>query len=374
MSALVIIVWAIILSFFAIQILALVALNDSRHGQKHEFDEWPMVSILLAARNEEKLIIRSLKALDNIDYPIDKIEILIGDDDSDDRTSDLVKEFIKDKAKFSLHHITEIMGNGRGKANVLAHLAHKAKGEFYFVTDVDVKLPSAWVKDMLSGFEPKVGILSGTTMCERKSNLFAMLQSIDWLHFMGYIKSFANWGIACTSVGNNMAVRAEAYWQTGGFEKIEFSITEDYKLFEAVTKAKWEWRTLLSADSLGKAHHIPNVLEMLHQRKRWLIGAKDLPLTWKSLIVLYGMFLPALLILAIMNLKMAFIVWAFKFFFQSIFIFGLTTKVKEKPFGLAKLLVYEVYVVLNTISTAVFYFLPFASKWKGRTYSKANIA
>lgn len=373
MNITLIIVLLVLLPFFVIQFTALLAVNKSSEKPNQNPKSWPKVSILLAARNEEKLILRSLNALDKLEYPEGQLEILIGDDDSTDTTYSLVKDFIADKPKFQLFHITKTMGKGRGKANVLAHLAHEAQGEFYMITDVDVQLPELWVKEMIASFEPETGILSGTTMCEPEPNMFARLQSMDWLHFMGYIKSFGNLGVACTSVGNNMAVRAEAYWQTGGFEKIEFSITEDYKLFQAVTGNGWAWKTLLSPNSLGLAYYIPSISEMLHQRKRWLIGAKDLPLNWKSMIVLYGLFIPGLVALASYSPLYFWIAWLAKFFFQTLFISRLCVLVAQKPFSLMQHLSYEIYVVLNTVVTAIFYFLPFASKWKGRTYNKAYI-
>ena len=114
---------------------------------------------------------------------------------------------------------------------------------------------------------------------------------------MGYIKAFANVGVGCTSVGNNMAVRAKAYWQTGGYEEMEFSITEDYRLFQQVTGNGWKWKNLLGPHSLGLAWYIPEVKEMLHQRKRWLIGARDLKPNWKFMIILYGLYLPAWLVI-----------------------------------------------------------------------------
>lgn len=363
----------VLLVFFAIQLLAMFALESDPEHDKMNWSELPKVSLLLAARNEENLIIRSLVSIAALNYPAEKLEVLIGDDNSNDNTNELVQNFIKGHPNFKLFKITKTKGKGRGKANVLAHLAHEANGEFYFITDVDVSLPANWIKDMINAFTPDVGILSGTTMCERGPTNFARLQSMDWLHFMGYIKSFANWGVACTSVGNNMAVRAKAYWETGGFEKIDFSITEDYKLFQAVTGSGWEWRTLLNADTLGKAYYIPSVKEMLHQRKRWLIGARDLPLNWKLLIILYGLFLPALLALWFVSPELAALTWMLKFLFQSLFIYQLSRKVDEKPFSMWMMMQYEAYVVLNTLATAIFYFLPFASKWKGRTYNKAYI-
>ncbi len=374
----------IISIFFIIQFLSLLwilAEEDqgkllwffkAKRNHNHSPAQWPKVSILLAARNEEQLILRSLRSLESLEYPSDKLEILIGNDDSSDRTEELTKEFIKNKPNFRLINIKKQLGKGRGKANVLAHLAHEANGEFFFITDVDVAHRSSWIKGMLSQFKPETGIASGISMCER-GGLFASMQSMDWLHFMGYIKAFARVGVACTSVGNNMAVRAKAYWETGGYENIDFSITEDYKLFKEVCSRGWKWANELNPETLGLASHITSPSEMLHQRKRWLIGARELPWNWKFLIALYGLFIPALAVLFLVAPEVAAITWFVKLMAQSIFISVLCQKVEVKAFNFFHLLTYEIYVIINTLVTAVFYFLPLPSIWKGRVYNKAYI-
>ena len=360
----------IFLVFFGIQLFSIWSVATHKTEEIKQRDAFPKVSLLLAARNEEKLIMRSLHAINALNYPKDKLEILVGNDASTDKTAELVADFIQDKPWFNLHQITETVGKGRGKANVLGQLAHHASGEIYFITDVDVKLPKNWILALLQEFDSeKVGIASGTTKCER-GGLFATLQAMDWLHFMGYIKAFANVGVGCTSVGNNMAVRAKAYWQTGGYENIDFSITEDYKLFKEVTTRGWEWRTIMGADSLGLAWHIPEVSEMLHQRKRWLIGARELPLNWKAMIVLYGLYVPALLFLLATGSWFG-PVLVFKYFLQSMFIIILRKKVGRPAFDFVglHLFLYEFYVLANTFATAVFYFMPVKSVWKGREYN-----
>lgn len=365
----------VLIPFFSIQILTILWMLSDASSKKYkerasdtDLEELPMVSLLLAARNEEELIMRSLNAIEKLDYPKDKIEILIGNDASKDRTEELVNEFIKDKPNFSLYNIESTLGKGRGKANVLAHLAHEAKGEYYFITDVDVLLPESWIKRLLFEFDTDVALVSGTTMCERGS-VFATMQSIDWLHFMGYIKAFATVGVSCTSVGNNMAVRAKAYWETGGYENMDFSITEDYKLFKELTEKGWEWRNILDKESLGFAWYIKDVKEMLHQRKRWLIGARELPWNWKILIIIYGLFIPALLYLFIVDPLLALQVWLAKTMLQIVFIGILSMKAEIKPFRFVTFLLYELYVAINTISTAIFYILPIKSSWKGRIYN-----
>ena len=361
----------ILLIFFGVQVFSLVSVLQHTDKKLEKRKDFPMVSILLAARNEEQLILRNLTALNALNYPKDKLEVLIGNDDSADNTAQLVTDFMQYKPHFQLFHIDKTVGKGRGKANVLGQLAHKASGEFYFITDVDVKLPENWILALLQEFTDGVGLVSGTTKCERGS-LFATLQSIDWLHFMGYIKAFANAGVGCTSVGNNMAVRAEAYWQTGGYEEIDFSITEDYKLFKEVTSRGWQWRTIMGEDSLGLAWYIPSIKEMLHQRKRWLIGARELPLNWKGMIILYGLFIPVVLAVFWFNPRLAFAIWISKFLVQSVFIIFLCLAAERRPFSFLYLIVYEFYVILNTAATAIFYWLPIKSIWKGREYNLSS--
>ena len=358
--------------FIGIQVFSLLGVTKDSPFSRKEWKEWPKVSILLAARNEEELISRCMEHLSQLDYPKDKLEIWIGNDSSTDNTLKIVEEFIEQRPGFHVINITENKGNGRGKANVLAHLAHKATGEFYFITDVDVAVPKLWIKQLLSYFTNDVGIVSGTTMCSHEPNLFAEMQAIDWLHFMGYIKGMANYGVSCTSVGNNMAVRKNAYWQTGGYEKIPFSITEDYKLFESVTDNGWSWAADLHPDSLGRAWYISNLREVLHQRKRWLIGARDLPLNWKIMLVLYGLFIPAFFFLLTWNWPLALALFVIKFGLQCLFIMELHQKVNLKVSWM-NILLYEVYLALMVCATAVFYFLPIKSIWKGRSYSSKNI-
>ena len=357
--------------FFGIQVFSLVSILQHTDKKLEKRKDFPMVSILLAGRNEEQLIRRNLTAINALNYPKDKLEILIGNDESTDNTAQLVTDFIKGKPYFKLFHIDKTVGKSRGKANVLGQLAHKASGEFYFITDVDVKLPENWILALLQEFTEGVGLVSGTTKCERGS-LFATLQSIDWLHFMGYIKAFANAGVGCTSVGNNMAVRAEAYWQTGGYEEIDFSITEDYKLFKEVTARGWQWRTIIGEDSLGLAWYISSIKDMLHQRKRWLIGARELPLNWKGMIILYGLFIPVVLAVFWFNPRLAFAIWISKFLVQSVFIIFLCLATDRRPFSFLYLIVYEFYVILNTAVTAIFYWLPIKSIWKGREYNLSS--
>jgi len=359
------------LAFINIQVYTLFSIQKPEEKPEKP-EEYPSVSVLLAARNEEQNIERCLDALTALDYPDGKLEILVGDDNSSDRTFEIAARISEQHHHVQLISIKETMGLARGKANVLAHLAKEASGEIFLITDADVAVPEQWARAMVGSFTPEVGIVSGTTTCAR-GRFFETMQSIDWLHFMGYIKAFANAGRSCTAVGNNMAVRAEAYSQTGGFENLKFSITEDYRLFQAVTSKGWKWYNNLDSNTLGVARPITGLKELLHQRKRWLIGARDLSLFWKTMLVLYVAFTPALFAILFVNPNLGFFVWFVKFFLQVTFISVLIRRTESRHFRLSAYLLYELFVLINSPLSAMFYLLPVATIWKGRVYSSTDL-
>ena len=102
-------------------------------------DMQPNISILVAARNEASNILDLLVSVENLNYPKEKIAILIGDDASNDETATIIQNYIADKPHYQLFEIVEKRAGLLGKTNVLAQLAAKAKGDYFFITDADIK-------------------------------------------------------------------------------------------------------------------------------------------------------------------------------------------------------------------------------------------
>lgn len=355
--------------FVCLQFTLFVSLlNISK--QKHFFisnDQYPNISILVAARNEENNIIDCLKSLELIDYPKNKIEILIGNDQSTDKTEQLVFDFIQNKTNFKLVNIPNRMGNARAKANVLAHLFEQSTHEIIFVTDADIHVNANWIKSIVSYFNnPKTGIVSGTTIVSGKG-FFAKMQSIDWLYFSGLLIAFDNLGLKSTAVGNNMAVSKKAYLATGGYQNLDFSVTEDLALFKAIKNQGYESINLLEYDNLNQSKPQLSIINFLHQRKRWLIGAQGLNLKWKAVFMLMAMFYPMLILLFFFNIKNALTIWICKVILQFFITIIISIKLKKIP-NLLYLTLFEIYTFISTFIISIFYILPIKMIWKNRKY------
>ena len=327
---------------------------------------------MVAARNEEANISRCLEALNQLSYPKSHLQILLGNDHSTDATEQIIQDFIADKPHFELINIGENLGVAQGKANVLAHLAKAAEGEFWLVTDADIAVPTHWVQTMYDAqqnntkTDRSVGIVTGFTLVQGNS-LFAKMQAIDWVYALGLIKVGSDRGIAVTAMGNNLGINPEAYKSTGGYEEIPFSVTEDFALFQAIVSKGYGFKNLIHSKVMAVSKPIKTVKDWLHQRKRWMSGALQAPWFLTLFFALHSSFWPLVVFTVFIAPWWALGFGFAKFAIQSIFIGRLLKRIGH--LSLFKYLpLFEVYHLCFTWMMMVFYFLPVKVIWKGRKY------
>ncbi len=101
-----------------------------RHAQYAPDDpDLPVISVLMAAHNEERVIGEKLYSLTQQEYPRDKLRIYVGSDGSTDRTNDLVAHAFD--IHFPLQHAHfSLFRERRGKPPVINDLASLAKADF----------------------------------------------------------------------------------------------------------------------------------------------------------------------------------------------------------------------------------------------------
>lgn len=323
----------------------------------------PTVSVLVAARNEEKNIRACIESLLQLDYPLAKLELLIGDDQSSDNTREIILEYAQKYQYIKLVDIRANMGSVRGKANVLAHLAKEASGEVLLITDADVEVPESWVEGMLKGLaNQQVGIVNGFTKV--KNNIW---QNVDWIFALGMMKALHDIRMPVTAMGNNMLITRKAYEAVGGYESIPFSITEDFELFKHVSSKGYKTIQLLNEDIVAKTQPQPSLKKLLQQRKRWMTGAVQLPAGIVVVLILQALYYPAILGLVYYSVEFSSIVFVVKMLMQAIFILLVATKLQSK-LSFTRVLLFECYSAFIAFVSGIFYLLPVKISWKGRKY------
>lgn len=342
-----------------ILLITLWLINFKSYPSRNQ--DLPKVSVLIAARNEEQNIKRCLESIAELNYPNDKLEILIGDDDSQDDTLKIIHSFENNPIVKSVSIEQQYHGL-RGKANVLAQLAQAANGDYYFMTDADIAVPKNWIRQLLGAMAENVGMVIGVSGI--KNNQF---QHIEWLFSLGMMKVITDLHQPVTGIGNNMVISKEAYHAVGGYKNIPFSITEDYELFKQIRKKGYQCHHVYQPDALVVSEPVLGFSKLMKQRKRWMHGAVQLPWLMVVLLFIQGAFSMAIIPLLFIDFQMAFGLLALKWFTQFGFMLLASNKVKRKVSPIHHIL-YELYSTVVSITSMVYFIIPGKVKWKGRRY------
>ena len=113
-------------------LLLLFAKKNWKDHSKESQGHLPSVSILIAVRNEEKDLPRLLDSLDRLDYPTEKLQILIADDQSKDTTPELLSTWAGHSQNRKIITVLPSQTgffHPNGKANALAILGVSAPEE-----------------------------------------------------------------------------------------------------------------------------------------------------------------------------------------------------------------------------------------------------
>jgi cellulose synthase/poly-beta-1,6-N-acetylglucosamine synthase-like glycosyltransferase len=116
----------------------------------------PLISVIVAARNEESVIESKIKNLLSCDYPRERVEVLIGSDGSSDNTEDIVRKFAADDVgllSFPQH---------QGKSAIQNGLVAKASGSILVFTDADCIFRADALSCLVENFaDEQIGLVSG---------------------------------------------------------------------------------------------------------------------------------------------------------------------------------------------------------------------
>ena len=270
-----ILVIQVIYLFFGL-LFILTKPQSSKRAQPFE----PLVSVVLPARNEGHRLKYCVESLLLLDYPPEKMEIIIVDDDSQDGSQEIIAPLIASKNYISYHILTPELKIQPGKAGALLYGIEKSSGEVVFVTDADCRVPRTWIKGLLAHMTDSTGLVGGFTILENETDPAAILgkiESLDLVFLLTVAASSARLRRAASWIGNNLAFRRQAYDQVGGYAALGFSLIEDMTLVNAIgQKTQWGLRFSAEPDTLVLSYPLHSFKEFLDQHKRWLFGIKDI--------------------------------------------------------------------------------------------------
>ena len=175
-------------------------------------EDLPPVSVVLAARDESHLLIKSLPVLLSQDYP--NYEVVLVNDNSIDETSDLVKEFKNTYPNLHYVDLTSSISNIRGKKFPIAIGIKAAKNEVVVLTDAS-GIPSSpyWLQHIAGRFTRKTRVVFGGVSVVRKPGFINALMRFDAVRNLILSFSYTLSGMPVMANGRNLAYTRSLFLQ-----------------------------------------------------------------------------------------------------------------------------------------------------------------
>ena len=260
-----------------------VAHGERRLRSRPLTDDLPNVSVVVCARNEESNIGRCCESLLALDYPRDRLEIILVDDESEDRTRAVMEDYRRREPVIRILSTENEPRVLRAKQRPLNMGIRESKGTFVMLTDADIAVGPGWIRAHLATYGADTGIAGGTTRVDVSSGtLFDRVQCCDLLSKHAAGMGSAGLGLPVSLMGNNVSFRREAYNLVGGISGIDRSIVEDMALMNAVVR-RTSYRMTWVAGRAGVVVTAPekDFGAFVAQRMRWVFEIGDLSLTGK---------------------------------------------------------------------------------------------
>ncbi len=228
------------------------------------------VSIIIAARNEEDKIAKTIADVLAQSYDRNLIELIVIDDHSTDSTAEIVQSYAN--RGVILIQLNEKNAINSYKKKAIETAIGIAKGHLIVTTDADCRMGPEWLATIVSYYE-KTGckmISSPVAYFEEKS-FFEEAQALEFAYLIGLGASTIGNKNPSTCNGANLAYEKQAFIEVGGFKGIDDLASGDDELLLHKMAANYADKIgfIKNEDAIVYTNAKATVGEFIQQRKRW---------------------------------------------------------------------------------------------------------
>jgi cellulose synthase/poly-beta-1,6-N-acetylglucosamine synthase-like glycosyltransferase len=264
------------------QVLLLLSFFENKKKiekeETFELEKFPTVSIAVPCWNEGKTIENTLDSLCALNYPHDKLSIIVIDDGSKDDTYRVVAEYI---GRHKETDITLLKKENGGKHTAVNLALHHAKGEFFGCLDADSFVGRDTLRTIIAYFmhhkeamavTPCIHVASPTTLIQR-------MQAIEYLLGVFLRKAFGQLDAIQVTPGPFSIFRREVFSVIGEYRKAHN--TEDFEITLRMHKA--HMKIMNSHKALVYTVGPSTAKGFFYQRLRWARGFLENSLDYRDL-------------------------------------------------------------------------------------------
>ena len=261
---------ALTVVYGAIILILMIALrfpSQARNGLH------PIVSVVVAARNEETNIAALLQDLVQQDYAA-AYQVIVANDGSTDRTAAIVRDFC---TRYDNVRLLDIDGTPAGfspKKYALQCAIEQSHGEIILATDADCRVGASWISAMVTYFTADVGFVIGFSQYGKpgqKQKLVERFQAFDFVTLMGVAAASTHLRVPLAASGQNLGYRRAAFMQVNGYHSIAHRVSGDDVLLMQLIRKRTAYRILYASDPRAYAVSAaqPTWTDFINQRNRW---------------------------------------------------------------------------------------------------------
>ena len=245
-------------TYFTVLFLLLFFAHEKKLFQRPKTKNFPSVSIIIPAFNEEKVIEKTIKRVKELVYP-GKKEIIVVDDGSTDKTYKIANK---------IKGIKVFGKKNKGKANALNFGLKRAKGDIVVCIDADSYPEKNALLKTIPFFEKNVAAVTTSIFIKNPKNILEKLQEMEYIMIAWSRKISEYLDAIYVTPGPMSLYKRKVLLKVGGFD--EKNLTEDIEIAWRLMKHKYKIRMALDTKVYTKAPE--DLKKWWHQRLRWNIG------------------------------------------------------------------------------------------------------
>lgn len=228
------------------------------------------VSVLIAARNEEDKIFNTIHDILEQDYPAGLMELIVVDDHSTDRTSEIVLSFAERGVRLIILNENKPLNSYKKKA--ISEAIKLSDSELIVTTDADCRMSASWLRTIVGFYESgNYKMISSPVIYFEEKSIFEKMQTLDFLFLSGLGAAGIGNRMPSTCNGANLAYQREVFHEVKGFQGIDQLASGDDELFLHKVASVYPDGIgfCKSEDAIVYTHAKTNLAEFIQQRKRW---------------------------------------------------------------------------------------------------------
>jgi cellulose synthase/poly-beta-1,6-N-acetylglucosamine synthase-like glycosyltransferase len=253
--------------------------------------ELPKLTVIIPARNEEKVISETINSVLNQNYPENLFEVIAVNDRSTDSTGSIMDGLSKIHGNLTVIHIKEVSNKISPKKNAILTAVRSTDNEIIITTDGDCVHDRDWIRSLVAPLmgakSENVGIVAGLSVFDKNytdlfEELWQNMQNIDYIsHSLIAAGSIGN-GRAFTANGSNFLAKRSLYEKEDNNFKGELASGDDFFMVQAAQESNYRLRFVFNRESIVRTKPVDSIRDLIEQRARWASKA-----TYASDFVLY---------------------------------------------------------------------------------------